>query len=43
MKKRIEDIKAIHPFQRLQSELASLITATEPGERLPAEPEPETG
>ena len=39
MKKQTANIKAIHPFQRLQSELARLITATEPGERLPAEPE----
>jgi GntR family transcriptional regulator len=28
-----------HPYQRLQGELASLISATQPGERLPAEPE----
>jgi GntR family transcriptional regulator len=39
MKKRIDDVKAIHPFQRLQTELTSLISATEPGEKLPAEPE----
>jgi GntR family transcriptional regulator len=38
MKKRIEE-KTIHPFQRLQGELTSLISATEPGEKLPAEPE----
>lgn len=28
-----------HPFQRLQGELAELIAQTQPGERLPAEPE----
>ncbi|NMB90655.1 MAG: GntR family transcriptional regulator, partial [Chloroflexi bacterium] len=28
-----------HPFQRLQLELASLISETQPGDRLPAEPE----
>ena len=28
-----------HPFQRLQVELAALITGTAPGERLPAEPD----
>ncbi len=39
MKKRIDDLKAIHPFQRLQGDLTSLISATEPGEKLPAEPE----
>jgi len=39
MKKHSEDIKAIHPFQRLQSELTILISATGPGEKLPAEPE----
>jgi GntR family transcriptional regulator len=31
--------KASHPYQRLQSELAVLITATRAGERLPAEPD----
>lgn len=31
--------KEAHPFQRLQVELAALIAATQPGERLPAEPE----
>ncbi len=30
---------ASHPFQRLQVELAALIAATPPGERLPAEPD----
>jgi GntR family transcriptional regulator len=39
MKKRIDDLKVIHPFQRLQGELTNLIAATEPGEKLPAEPE----
>jgi len=39
MKKKTEDIKVVHPFQRLQGELTSLISATEPGEKLPAEPE----
>ena len=39
MKKQTVDIKTIHPFQRLQGELARLISATEPGERLLAEPE----
>src|SRR5664279_1981066 len=39
MKKRIVDPKTIHPFQRLQGELTNLIAATEPGEKLPAEPE----
>jgi GntR family transcriptional regulator len=29
----------VHPFQRLQSELAELIAKTPPGERLPAEPD----
>ena len=29
----------IHPFQRLQGELAELIATTPAGERLPAEPE----
>jgi len=29
----------IHPYQRLQSQLAEMITATPAGERLPAEPE----
>jgi len=38
MKKRKEDI-AIHPFQRLQGELRSLIANTKAGEKLPAEPE----
>lgn len=28
-----------HPFQKLQTELASLIASTPPGERLPAEPD----
>lgn len=28
----------IHPYQRLQTELAELIARTEPGERLPSEP-----
>jgi hypothetical protein len=27
-----------HPFQRLQNELAALIKESNPGERLPAEP-----
>ncbi len=39
MKKRNEESTAIHPFQRLQGELATLIQSTPPGERLPAEPE----
>ncbi len=39
MKKRNEETLTIHPFQRLQGELASLIEATPAGERLPAEPE----
>lgn len=30
---------SVHPFQRLQVELAGLIAATSPGERLPAEPD----
>jgi GntR family transcriptional regulator len=38
MKRRKEDL-AIHPFQRLQGELRTLIAETEPGEKLPAEPE----
>ena len=38
MKKRNEDI-TIHPFQRLQGELRSLIAITEAGDKLPAEPE----
>jgi GntR family transcriptional regulator len=29
----------VHPFQRLQAQLANLIKATPPGERLPAEPD----
>lgn len=29
----------LHPFQRLQGELASLIASTPPGDRLPAEPD----
>lgn len=28
-----------HPFQRLQAQLADLISSTEPGDRLPSEPE----
>ncbi|HMN59522.1 MAG TPA: GntR family transcriptional regulator, partial [Anaerolinea sp.] len=28
-----------HPFQRLQTQLAELLAATPPGDRLPAEPE----
>ncbi len=39
MKKHNDGAITIHPFQRLQNELASLIHETEPGERLPAEPE----
>ena len=39
MKKRGEQSLALHPFQRLQSELASLIYDTPAGERLPAEPD----
>jgi GntR family transcriptional regulator len=31
--------KQLHPYQRLQTELADLIAATPSGERLPAEPE----
>jgi GntR family transcriptional regulator len=31
--------RSAHPFQRLQGQLSSLIAATQPGERLPAEPE----
>jgi GntR family transcriptional regulator len=33
------DREVIHPFQRLQTTLASLIAETPPGNRLPAEPE----
>lgn len=39
MKKRSEQSLALHPFQRLQGELASLIYDTPAGERLPAEPD----
>ncbi len=39
MKKRIRESTAIHPFQRLQGELATLIQDTPAGERLPSEPE----
>jgi GntR family transcriptional regulator len=39
MKKHGIETIAVHPFQRLQSELAALIHETEPGERLSAEPE----
>jgi GntR family transcriptional regulator len=39
MKKTKVVPNSIHPFQRLQSELANLIHETEPGERLQAEPE----
>ena len=39
MKKRTDVLKVVHPFQRLQGELTSLIAATEPGDKLPAEPE----
>ncbi len=31
--------EAVHPFHRLQQELATLISNTSPGERLPAEPD----
>jgi GntR family transcriptional regulator len=33
------DSETVHPFQRLQSTLATLIAETPPGNRLPAEPE----
>ncbi len=33
------DVETIHPFQRLQTTLANLISETPAGERLPAEPE----
>ena len=36
---KAEAAPVVHPFQRLQGELASLIASTPPGERLPAEPE----
>jgi GntR family transcriptional regulator len=39
MKSVIENTEKKHPFQRLQLELAKLITKTSPGEKLPAEPE----
>ncbi len=39
MKKPNHESTAIHPFQRLQGELATLIQQTPAGERLPAEPE----
>jgi GntR family transcriptional regulator len=39
MKKPNQESTAIHPFQRLQGELATLIQETPAGERLPAEPE----
>ncbi|HVP22229.1 MAG TPA: GntR family transcriptional regulator [Anaerolineaceae bacterium] len=39
MKKHNLETNSIHPFQRLQSELASLIHQAQPGERLQAEPE----
>jgi GntR family transcriptional regulator len=32
-------VETIHPFQRLQTELAKLISSSEAGSRLPAEPE----
>ena len=31
--------RSSHPFQRLQNELAQLIASSQPGEKLPAEPE----
>jgi GntR family transcriptional regulator len=39
MPKRSETKPVVHPFQRLQGELAGLIASMPPGERLPAEPE----
>ncbi len=39
MKKNNQESTAIHPFQRLQGELATLIQDTPAGERLQAEPE----
>lgn len=37
---RLPDTKEkLHPYQRLQGELAGLIASTPPGDRLPAEPE----
>ncbi len=39
MKKRNRESTTIHPFQRLQGELATLIQETPAGERLPSEPE----
>jgi GntR family transcriptional regulator len=38
-KEKPEEKTASHPYQRLQVELARLIASTQPGERLPAEPE----
>lgn len=39
MRKKLQTTVIIHPFQRLQGELSKLIGSTQPGERLPAEPE----
>jgi GntR family transcriptional regulator len=38
-KEKSAKIETLHPFQRLQTELAQLITSAEAGSRLPAEPE----
>lgn len=39
MRKKLHTTVIIHPFQRLQGELARLIETTPAGERLPAEPD----
>jgi GntR family transcriptional regulator len=39
MRKKVPNDPTLHPFQRLQGELARLIAATPAGERLAAEPE----
>jgi len=36
---RLDEKEKLHPYQRLQGELAGLIASTAPGSRLPAEPE----
>lgn len=38
-KEKTTKIETLHPFQRLQTELAQLISTSEAGSRLPAEPE----